>query len=124
MCFAQIMLRGPVSQISPVGGVKEKALGAHRAGANKVTVPWVNRKDVELGVPKEVHACVQFVFARTVWEHSMPRLAKGHCRGARSRRLSGAGYKSNTRRGPIFLLAVCKLLHPVLFCLYCNVPLS
>ena len=43
-------------------------LGAHRAGANKVILPWANRKDVEYDVPKEVRARMQFVFARTVRE--------------------------------------------------------
>ncbi|KAH9022777.1 ATP-dependent protease La [Lactarius pseudohatsudake] len=61
----EITLRG---RVSPVGGVKEKVLGAHRAGANKVIVPWANRKDVEHDVPKEVRARMQFVFARTVRE--------------------------------------------------------
>jgi ATP-dependent Lon protease len=55
-------------RVSPVGGVKEKVLGAHRAGANKVIVPWANRKDVGLDVLKEVRARMQFVFARTVRE--------------------------------------------------------
>ncbi|KAH9044893.1 ATP-dependent protease La [Lactarius deliciosus] len=61
----EITLRG---RVSPVCGVKEKVLGAHRAGANKVIVPWANRKDVEHDVPKEVRARMQFVFARTVHE--------------------------------------------------------
>ncbi|KAH9029165.1 Lon protease C-terminal proteolytic domain-containing protein [Lactarius pseudohatsudake] len=61
----EITLRG---RVSPVGGVKEKVLGAHRAGANKVIVPWANRKDVVHDVPKEVRARMQFVFARTVRE--------------------------------------------------------
>ncbi|KAH9177264.1 Lon protease C-terminal proteolytic domain-containing protein [Lactarius sanguifluus] len=47
---------------------EEKVLGAHHAGANKVIVPWANRKDVEHDVPKEVRARMQFVFARTVRE--------------------------------------------------------
>lgn len=51
-----------------VGGVKEKVLGAHRTGANKVIAPRANRKDVELAVPKEVRARMQFVFSRTVRE--------------------------------------------------------
>jgi hypothetical protein len=52
-----ITLRG---RVSPVGGVKKKILGPHCAGASKVIVPWANRKDVELEVPKEVrmHVCV------------------------------------------------------------------
>ena len=43
-------------------------MGAHRAGASKVIVPWANQKDVELEVPKEVRTRMQFVFARTVRE--------------------------------------------------------
>jgi hypothetical protein len=33
-----------------------------------VIAPWVNRKDVELAVPKEVRTRMQFVFARKVRE--------------------------------------------------------
>ncbi|KAH8987326.1 Lon protease C-terminal proteolytic domain-containing protein [Lactarius akahatsu] len=62
---SEITLRG---RVSPVGGVKERVLGAHRASANKVIVPWANRKDVEHDMPKEVRARMQFVFARTVRE--------------------------------------------------------
>ncbi len=61
----QITLRG---RVSPVGGIKEKVLGAHRVDANRVILPWANRKDVEHDVPKEVRARIQFVFARTVRE--------------------------------------------------------
>ena len=45
--------------IAPVGGVKEKALSANRAGANKVIEPWANRKDIEHDVPMEVRARMQ-----------------------------------------------------------------
>jgi hypothetical protein len=51
-----------------IGGIKEKVLGAHRAGANRVILPWANRKDVEYDVAKEVRACIQFAFARMVRE--------------------------------------------------------
>jgi len=51
-----------------VGVIKEKVLGAYRAGTNKVILPWANRKDVEHDVPKEVRARMQVVFARTVRE--------------------------------------------------------
>ncbi|KAH9022773.1 ATP-dependent protease La [Lactarius pseudohatsudake] len=61
----EITLRG---RVSPVGGVKEKVLGVHRGGANKVIVPWANRKDVGHDMPKEVRARMQFVFARAVRE--------------------------------------------------------
>ena len=36
--------------------VQGEVLRAHHGGANKVIVPWANRKDVELDVPKEVRA--------------------------------------------------------------------
>jgi ATP-dependent Lon protease len=61
----QITLRG---RVSPVGGIKEKVLGAHRAGANRVILPWANRRDVEHDVTREVRGRIQFVFARTVRE--------------------------------------------------------
>ncbi|KAI0830162.1 ATP-dependent protease La [Trametes gibbosa] len=59
----EVTLRG---RVGPVGGVKEKVLGAHRAQITKVILPWANRKDVEHDVPPEVRAQMQFVFARTM----------------------------------------------------------
>jgi len=56
----QITLRG---QVSPVGGIKEKVLGrlgAHCTGANRVILPWANRKD-EHDVAKEVRTRIQFI---------------------------------------------------------------
>ena len=51
----QITLRG---RVSPVGWIKGKVLGAHRAGANRVILSrqWANLKDVGLDVVKEVQA--------------------------------------------------------------------
>jgi len=48
-----------------MGGIGEKVLDPHRAGANEV-ITWANRKGVEHDVPKEVRARMQFVSARTV----------------------------------------------------------
>ncbi|KAI0776816.1 ATP-dependent protease La [Trametes elegans] len=59
----EITLRG---RVGPVGGIKEKVLGAHRAQVTKVILPWANRKDVEHDVPPEVRAEMEFVFARTM----------------------------------------------------------
>ena len=48
-----VLLRSTLrGRVSPVGGIKENVLGAHRAGANKVISPWANRKDVEYDVAK------------------------------------------------------------------------
>jgi len=49
-----------------VGGIKERLLGVHSVGTNKVVLPWANRKDVRHEVPREVWARMQFVFARMV----------------------------------------------------------
>ncbi len=70
----QITLRG---RVGPVGGIKEKVLGAHRAQITKVILPWANRKDVEHDVPPEVRAEMQFVFARTMDEVLEAAFGKG-----------------------------------------------
>ncbi|KAL1938944.1 hypothetical protein VTO73DRAFT_11097 [Trametes versicolor] len=70
----EITLRG---RVGPVGGIKEKVLGAHRAQITKVILPWANRKDVEHDVPPEVRAEMQFVFARTMDEVLEAAFGKG-----------------------------------------------
>lgn len=54
----EITLRGLVL---PVGGIKEKALAAKRAGINKVILPEKNRKDIE-EIPQHVRDQMQFHF--------------------------------------------------------------
>jgi len=63
----EITLRG---NVTPVGGVKEKILGAHRAGITKVIIPKRNRKDVDDdgGVPKEIRDTMELVYVGTVAE--------------------------------------------------------
>jgi ATP-dependent Lon protease len=61
----QVTLRG---RVTPVGGIKEKVLGAHRAGITKVILPFPNRKDVEHDVAPEVRNAMKFVFVRTITE--------------------------------------------------------
>jgi len=61
----EITLRG---RVTPVGGIKEKVLGAHRAQVKTVILPWANRKDVEHDVALEIRNEMQFVFVRTVVE--------------------------------------------------------
>ncbi len=60
----EITLRG---QVLPVGGVKEKALAAHRAGLKTVILPRRNERDLE-DIPEEVRQEVRFVFVDTVGE--------------------------------------------------------
>jgi ATP-dependent Lon protease len=62
-----------------VGGIKEKVLGAHRAGIRKVILPERNRKDVQADLPESlkreveiehvgtVEALLEAVWGRDVW---------------------------------------------------------
>ncbi len=52
-------------RLLPIGGVKEKALAAHRNGMNAVLLPEENRKDVE-ELPEEVTRSMEFHFAENV----------------------------------------------------------
>jgi ATP-dependent Lon protease len=58
----EISLRGLVL---PVGGIKEKAVAAARAGLTRVLLPARNRKDFE-DIPDEVRKGVAFVWLETV----------------------------------------------------------
>ena len=46
----EITLRG---RVLPIGGLKEKVLGAHRAGIKTIIIPKANEADIE-DVPEEV----------------------------------------------------------------------
>jgi ATP-dependent Lon protease len=54
----EITLRG---QVLPVGGIKEKVLGAHRAGIKTLVLPEWNEKDI-LDVPEKVRDSIEFHF--------------------------------------------------------------
>jgi ATP-dependent Lon protease len=58
----EITLRG---RVLPIGGVKEKVLGAHRAGIAEVILPEANMADLE-DVPEEVRDALKFHFAATL----------------------------------------------------------
>ncbi len=53
----EITLRG---QVLPIGGLKEKALAAHRAGLKTVIIPKLNEPDLEQ-LPEEVLKTIKFV---------------------------------------------------------------
>ena len=57
-------LRG---RILPIGGVKEKVLGAHRAGITTIILPKENEAHVE-DIPEEVRSQLTFHFVRTLDE--------------------------------------------------------
>jgi ATP-dependent Lon protease len=52
-------------RVLPIGGVKEKVLGAHRAGVRHVILPKRNAADLE-DVPREVRESLTFHFAETL----------------------------------------------------------
>jgi ATP-dependent Lon protease len=60
----ELTLRG---QLLPIGGFKEKALAAYRAGIETVILPKENQKDM-VEIPGEIRKKIKFVFARTMDE--------------------------------------------------------
>ncbi|KAL2438328.1 Lon protease-like protein 2, peroxisomal [Exophiala dermatitidis] len=62
----QIAMTGEVSlrgRVMPVGGIKEKLIGAHRAGVKTVLLPAHNRKDVK-DVPEEVKRDLEIIYVK------------------------------------------------------------
>jgi ATP-dependent Lon protease len=60
----EFSLRG---KVMPVGGIKEKLIGALRAGVKKVLLPNQNRKDVK-DLPVEVTEGLEIVHVGHIWE--------------------------------------------------------
>ena len=60
----EVTLRGNVLQI---GGLKEKFLGAHRAGIKKVLIPADNQKDL-VEIPETIRKSIEIVSVKTVDE--------------------------------------------------------
>ena len=60
----EITLRG---KVLPIGGIKEKVLGARRAGIKTIIMPKRNEKDLE-DVPESVRQEMRFIFVETIDE--------------------------------------------------------
>ena len=56
----EITLRG---RVLAIGGLKEKIIGAHRAGIKKIIIPTENEKDLD-EIPKDVKANIKFIFVK------------------------------------------------------------
>jgi ATP-dependent Lon protease len=72
----EITLRG---RVLPVGGIKEKVLGAHRTGIRTVILPRRNERDVE-DVPEQLRREMRFLFvdqADEVLRHALTPFADG-----------------------------------------------
>ncbi|KAJ5370861.1 Lon protease peroxisomal [Penicillium cataractarum] len=66
----QIAMTGEISlrgRVMPVGGIKEKLIGALRAGVKTVLLPYPNRKDVK-DVPREVSEGLEIIYVQHIWE--------------------------------------------------------
>jgi ATP-dependent Lon protease len=57
-------LRG---NVLPIGGLREKATAAHRAGLNHIIAPYENKKDIE-EIPAKVRAELKITFVKVVDE--------------------------------------------------------
>lgn len=65
----EMSLRG---KIMPVGGIKEKLIGAMRAGVKKVLLPIGNKKDAR-DLPMEVKEGLEIVHVAHIWE-ALPQI--------------------------------------------------
>ena len=75
-------------QVLPIGGLKEKALAAQRAGITRVIAPRRNEPDLE-DIPEHLRADLEFVWAGEVEEVlaaalEAPRNGRVLVRGRRS----------------------------------------
>ncbi|MBN1313271.1 MAG: endopeptidase La [Anaerolineae bacterium] len=80
----EITLRG---QVLPVGGLKEKALAAHRFGLDTIILPKRNEKDID-DIPEEVREKMKFVLVERVdqvLEHALSKPA-GSSKPAKTRK--------------------------------------
>ena len=59
----EITLRG---RVLPIGGLKEKSLGAHRAGLTKIIIPKDNEKDID-DIPESVQKGIRHLFLFPMW---------------------------------------------------------
>ncbi|MEY2936946.1 MAG: hypothetical protein RL033_7695 [Pseudomonadota bacterium] len=87
-------------RVLPIGGVKEKVLGAHRAGVRHVILPERNSADL-VDVPEEVLKELTVHFARTLDEVLELALLSGPARDWEGVRAAGKPERSSTALGVI-----------------------
>ena len=54
-------------RVLPIGGLKEKSIGAHRAGIKKVFIPKENEKDLT-EVPEEIKNNLEYILVENYKE--------------------------------------------------------
>lgn len=60
----EVTLRGTVL---PIGGLREKAIAAHRSGLNTIIIPHENQRDIE-DIPQEVRDAIEIIPVKNVLE--------------------------------------------------------
>ena len=60
----EVTLRGSVL---PIGGLREKAIAAHRSGLNTIIIPHENQRDIE-DIPQEVQNAIEIIPVKNVLE--------------------------------------------------------
>lgn len=55
-----------LGKVLPIGGIKEKALAARRAGLTTIILPEENRKDVMENIPKDIQKEMNFIYVKDV----------------------------------------------------------
>lgn len=93
----EITLRGLVL---PIGGLKEKALAAHRAGIKRIIIPQRNKKDL-VDIPREVSRQITFLPARTVEDVLKAALAPKAVAGRRLRRKARPAKPASDGKMPV-----------------------
>jgi ATP-dependent Lon protease len=97
----EITLRG---KVLPIGGVKEKVLGAHRAGLRRVLLPTRNEADLD-DIPADLRNEIQFVMVESIDQVlrealARRRLAAVNGNGVRSSVVASAAGSSRARPAP------------------------
>jgi ATP-dependent Lon protease len=86
----EITLRG---RVLPIGGIKEKVLGAHRAGLRRVLLPTRNEADLD-DIPADLRKEMQLVMVESIdqvlREALTPRSAANGAGGSAGARKNGA----------------------------------
>jgi ATP-dependent Lon protease len=90
----EVTLRG---RVLPIGGLKEKSLGALRAGVKIVLIPKKNLKDL-VEIPNHVKRKLDFIPVRTMEEVLENALVKRKAIGSGKRQLR-SGNSGDARRG-------------------------
>ncbi len=80
----EMTLRG---KVLPIGGLKEKTIGAHRGGVRKIFIPRENSKDLD-EIPDEIKKDIEFILVDQYYDiyHSLFHNKKGVVTNERTNR--------------------------------------